>query len=637
MARLPTLDAGQTGTWDFAVGFGATHDAASAEATGSLAAGYRSVLDRYNGTGDAVGWEDYLASLTGMPALRSVAEDGGKLLHASALVLKTLEDKRNAGALIASLSIPWGEVTSAQDFKTGYRAVWPRDFYPCATALLALGDRETPVVAFSYLEKVQVKPGMPGNAGASGWFLQKAHVDGTPEWVQVQMDQTAMPIMLGWRLWKAGLLTDAQISDWYARMLKPAAEFLANGGAVSFKGNDHVVQPPKTQLERWEEQRGHSPSNAAAVIAGLVAAADVARLASDPGAAQWYESRAVLFSANLERWMFTTSGKLPVPGGNARHYLRVTQNDDPDDGGGIDPRNGQPGRDEREILDPGFLELVRYGVRPPNDPFVLDALVELDSAALPEELRVRYEFPCGGAQVPGWRRYGQDGYGERTLDGSAFVEAADARGRVWPFLTGERGHFEMERLKAAAGGTLGAADRDLLRKTYVAAMECFANEGLMLPEQVWEGVGANAVYGFVLGEGTGSATPLAWAHAEYVKLLRSVADGNTWDSYPIVRARYAAPDPSAFVQVFLRGTGNGWGLTAMRLVGAHSWRAEGVPFEAQGRFKLDVFGDWARNFGDDDADGKADPDGADIAVGAGPGTYDVTFDDLTLRYTVAKN
>ena len=168
-------------------------------------------------------------------------------------------------------------------------------------------------------------------------------------------------------------------------------------------------------------------------------------------------------------------------------------------------------------------------------------------------------------------------------------------------------------------------------------MECFANDGLMLPEQVWDGVGSNAAYGFVTGEGTDSATPLAWAHAEYVKLLKSLADRNTWDSYPIVRARYAAPHASTFVQVFLRGTNNGWATTAMRLVGDHSWQLEGVHFAgADARLKLDVYGDWSRNFGDDDRDGTADANGADIPVTAGAGAYTVTFDDRTMQYSVVK-
>ncbi len=639
MAELPTLSRASA-TWDFAIGFGSSHAAAVAEADGALAAGYQAVLDRYNGVGAAIGWQDYLASLSGLPGLRAMTGDGGKLLHASALVLKALEDKQHAGALIASLSIPWGDVLLADVSKTGYRAVWPRDFYQCAMALLALGDTATPVVAFAYLEQVQVGPGTPGNAGATGWFLQKTQVDGTLEWRQVQMDQTAMPIMLAWRLWQAGLLSDAEISDWYWRMLKPAAEFLAGGGEVSISGEaPYRVDPPWTRLERWEEQAGYSPSTTAAVIAGLVVAADIARAAADPGAAAWYEARADVFAANVERWMFTTSGPLSAQAGDGRHYLRIATDHDPDDGDAILGANGKPALDERRMLDPGFLELVRYGVRPANDPYVLDSLAEIDDTSLPDHLRVRYLFPCNGGTAAGWRRYGNDGYGERTDDGSAYAgRHPDQRGRVWPFLSGERGHFELERLKADADGALGAFELDGLRAAYVEAMECFANQGLMLPEQVWDGFGNNDTYGFTAGEGTNSATPLAWTHAEYVKLVRSLVDRNTWDSYPIVRARYAAPYASTFVQVFVRGTSNGWGTGAMRLVGDHTWRLEGVRFAdgSDERFKFDLYGDWSRNFGDDDRDGRADANGADVPVTAGAGAYTVTLDDHTMQYSVVK-
>ncbi|PMX74231.1 glycoside hydrolase family 15 protein, partial [Pseudomonas sp. GW456-12-1-14-LB2] len=94
------------------------------------------------------------------------------------------------------LSTPWGDTVAANAPATGYKGVWPRDFYQCAMALAALGDRETPVKALDYLRTVQVRADTPGAAGVVGWFQQKSHVDGAAEWSAVQMDQTAMPIML---------------------------------------------------------------------------------------------------------------------------------------------------------------------------------------------------------------------------------------------------------------------------------------------------------------------------------------------------------------------------------------------------------------------------------------------------------
>ena len=239
--------------------------------------------------------------------------------------------------------------------------------------------------------------------------------------------------------------------------------------------------------------------------------------------------------------MFTTTGTFDSDKNNGRYFLRMTQNQNPDEGGLLESRNGRPAINEKNVLDAGFLELVRYGVRRPDDEYILDSLVELDDTSLPDNLQVKYEFTFPGDRntYPGWRRYGNDGYGERTGDGSNYIGgASDQRGRVWSFFTGERGHYELERMKASQGGTISDAQVRTLRNTYVRAMEHFANEGMMLSEQVWDGVGSNDTHNFVTGEGTNSATPLAWSHAEYIKLVKSLTDKNIWDSYSIVRERY---------------------------------------------------------------------------------------------------
>ena len=545
MAQMPTLNS-ETSTFDVVVGFGDSLAASTAQADGTLSDGYTNVLAKYNGIGEAIGWEDYLATLTNLPDMVAQTRDGGKQLYASALVLKAMEDKENAGALIASLSIPWGDTINAENDATGYRAVWPRDFYQVAMAFLAEGDLETPLVAFEYLEKVQVTSSTPDNSGATGWFLQKTPVDGTLEWYQVQLDQAAMPIMLGWKLWQAGVLSDAEITGWYNRMLKPAAEFLSNGGTVAIRDNNATIIPPNTQQERWEEQFGYSPSTTAATITGLVAAADIAEtVANDPLAANYYHQKADEYEAAIESSMFTTTGTHTQGNNNGQYYLRITQNTDPNDGANINPSNGRPAINEKEVLDGGFLELVRYGVRGADDPRILDSLVELDDTNLPENLRVKYEFTFPGESQTyvGWRRYGNDGYGERTGDGSSYIGGAqDQRGRVWPFFTGERGHYELGLANANNDGTLSDEDIASLSDLYVRGMELFANEGLMLPEQVWDNVGSNNTYNFTFGEGTNSATPLAWTHAEYVKLVKSLTDKAIWDSYEIVQERYPATE-----------------------------------------------------------------------------------------------
>ena len=546
MAQLPTMSAGQTATFDLVVGFGSNYEEATAQADGSLNEGYDSLLAKYNGTGSAVGWEDYLASLSNVPAMIANTGDNGKQLYASAFVLKTMEDKSNAGALIASLSVPWGDTVNADSFATGYRAVWPRDFYQVAMALLALGDTETPLVAFEYLPQVQVKNNQFGD---KGWFLQKTHVDGTLEWVGVQLDQTAMPIMLGWKLWKAGILSDSQIRNAYNNMLKPAAEFLAKNNTINngLQGGPEII-PPYTQQERWEEQYGNSPSTTAAIITGLVTAGDIAKnAADDSGASQFYFGKADEYQNNVDKFMFTTSGLTDFCNHSGDYFVRITQNDNPNDGDNILGSNGKNAINETFVIDGGFLELVRYGIKPGNDANIAATVCELDHIENtsqtpdidPENLKIRYDFTFDGNQYPGFRRYGNDGYGERINDGGGYVGGdIHQRGRVWPFFTGERGHYELELAKANNGGTISDAEVAQISDIYVRAMEYFANDSFMLPEQVWDGVGSNETYNYTFGKGTDSATPLAWTHAEYIKLVKSLTDKNIWDSYEIVRARY---------------------------------------------------------------------------------------------------
>jgi glucoamylase len=539
--QMPSLS-NTAAEWEFAIGFGDKPQESLQVAQQTLKAGYAKVLAQYNGEGDAIGWSDYLASLPALDELSATATDNGKLLHASALVLKAQEDKANAGALIASLSNPWGDINSAEKPSTGYKAVWPRDFYQVAMAMLALGDKETPKVAFEYLQKVQVSDATPGSKGVGGWFLQKTEVDGTLEWVAVQMDQTAMPIMLGWRLWQEGVLSEQEAIHWYQEMLKPAADFLTDGGQVNLDWNKTQINPPFTQQERWEEQEGYSPSTIAAVVAGLVSAADLAKLAGDDKSAERYLAAADKYSNQLEAFTFTTEGVLNEAPNNGRYYLRANRNTDPNDRGDLLDRNGRGVLKESEIIDGGFLELVRYGVRAADDPHVLDTLPELDNMDLPHPLRVKYEFQFPGVEgtFPGWRRYGHDGYGENVETGQGYGYNGEMtrgqRGRVWPFFTGERGHYELARAKQE--GDLSSEEMNTLRNTYVKGMEMFANKGLMLPEQVWDGVGNNEVYEYAPGEGTNSATPLAWTHAEYIKLLRSLNDQSVWDRYPLVEQRY---------------------------------------------------------------------------------------------------
>ncbi|ATC98524.1 glucoamylase [Pseudoalteromonas spongiae UST010723-006] len=520
--------------FDLTLSFGNTLDESIAAANASQQKGYQALLTEFGAD-----WQSYLASLD-LEALSSQSADNGRLAYASALVLKAQEDKTHAGALIASLSNPWGDTVPAIEGHTGYKAVWVRDFYQVAMAFLAMGDKATAKTAFEYLEKVQVTDKTPGNQGDTGWFLQKTHVDGELEWVGVQLDQTAMPIMLGWKLYLADVLSKEELILWFNKMLKPAADFLVEGGLAKILWNDTEIKPPFTQQERWEEQAGHSPSTTAAVIAGLITASEIAKLAGDDTLATKYLNVAKDYNAKVESRMYTTKSTLPSDASNGQHYVRISQDDDANSATVLGDNNGRKGLVKQSILDGGFLELVRYGVRSAEDKHIIDTLDEYDAQNLPENLKVKYNFTFEGVkgQFPGWRRYGNDGYGEDEVTGTNYAEGGNntpgQRGRVWPFFTGERGHYEIAKL--VQSDSFDTKQQAALTQTYVKGMEQFANEGLMLPEQVWDGVGVNP-HNYTFGEGTNSATPLAWTHAEYIKLLRSMSDKQVWDYYPVVKEK----------------------------------------------------------------------------------------------------
>ncbi|MDN3487314.1 glycoside hydrolase family 15 protein [Pseudoalteromonas sp. APC 3224] len=528
---------GENSQFDLTLSFGNSEQTSFKQGQATLAKGYQAVLDNYNGKGEALGWQDYLQSLAPLNNMSEQTADNGKLLYTSAMVLKAQEDKTHAGALIASLSNPWGETVSAKTGSTGYKAVWVRDFYQVAMAFMAMGDNATAKTAFEYLEKVQVNSKTPGNKGDTGWFLQKTHVDGELEWVGVQLDQTAMPLMLAWKLHQAGVLSDAELTDWYSRMLKPAADFLVEGGRANILWNDTQITPPATQQERWEEQEGYSPSTTAAVVAGLITAADIAKLAGDDTNATRYLNTAKRYNNDIEKLMFTTAGNLESSASDGEYFIRIGQDKDANSNTKINANNGREGFNKKQILDGGFLELVRYGVRDALAPSIVKTLPEYDDETLTDNLQVKYsfEFTDGNGTFAGYRRYGNDGYGEDEVTGANYAEGGKnspgQRGRVWPFFTGERGHYEIAA--ANANNSLDATKQQAIKNSYVKGLEQFANQGMMLPEQVWDGVGINKA-GYTLGEGTNSATPLAWTHAEYVKLVRSLSDKQVWDHYPVV-------------------------------------------------------------------------------------------------------
>jgi glucoamylase len=469
-----------------AIGIGSGHHTAAQKTLGSLAAPFSDLRKRFIEQWQRAANPEWLAAK---------AQDGGKLMRASHNVLLAHEDKTFSGAFVASASIPWGQAKGDDDLG-GYHLVWTRDMVQTASALLACGRAETARRALVYLACTQQQ---------DGGFAQNFWIDGTAYWGGKQLDEVAFPIILAWRLWKANALGELKIFPFVER----AAGCL-------------VRQAPITHQERWEENAGYSPSTLAAVISGLVCAAEMARVQEATELGQFLEEYADWIEGHLEDWTVTNNGVLHPE--IRRHYMRIRPPECGEayahEGCGTEKirlSNQKPGSryefEAREIIDAGFLELVRYGVRPADDPLIVDSLKVVDAV-------LKRDLPQG----PGWLRYNYDGYGQRP-DGGPYL--GWGQGRVWPLLGGERAHYEL------------AAGRDI--SSLISAYENFATCGQMMPEQVWDEA-PRPDRRLRPGHPAGSAVPLVWAHAEYLKLLRSAHDGRVFDCIEPVYRRYCEPD-----------------------------------------------------------------------------------------------
>lgn len=483
-ARTRLTGRGDATEMTLSLGFARKPAGARANARASLEAGFDPLKSKYD-----TGWHGYLDSLPKPPAS---VDRYRELYDVSLMTLAALEDKTVPGASIASPSMPWTWGDGETESPSGpYHLVWPRDLYQVATAQLAAGDREAAGRLLTYLfDRAQKRDGS---------FPQNAEVDGTEHWDKVQMDQVAFPIILAWQLGR----TDAKT---WTDHVQRAADFIVREG-------------PKSEQERWENQEGFSPGTIAAEIAGLVCAADIARRNGDVASAERYERTADEWQSKVESWTATSNG----PYSKKPYYLRVTKDRKPNKGtrygiGDTGPRNA----DQRTVVDPSFLELVRLGVKRFDDPTVLNSIDVVD-----RELSV--DLPGGRL----WHRFSFDGYGETRSGDPWFIEDQEkpqseqprTLGRAWPIFAGERGEYELLAGRSATA--------------QLATIASAAGPGLMLPEQVWDGRAPTGKAGFKAGKGTMSATPLAWTHAQFVRLAWSIDAGRPVERPQIVACRYA--------------------------------------------------------------------------------------------------
>jgi glucoamylase len=467
------------GSFVLALGFGRNANEAGQRALGSLFDGFDAALAEYT-----LGWQGWQKTLRDLRQDRT-PPTGSDLYHVSATVMRVHEAKRLRGGLIASLSIPWG-ATKGDDDLSGYHLVWPRDLVEVAGGLLAAGAAEDARRVLGYLQVTQE---------ADGHWPQNMWLDGRSYWDGIQMDETAFPILLVGLAYREKAL-EAKMAGRFWPMVRKAAGFLVRNG-------------PVTQQDRWEEDPGYSPFTLAVEIAALLVAADLADLNGEQELGTYLRETADVWNDSIERWIYVTATPLARMVGVEGYYIRdappeVAEAASPA-GGFVPIKNRPPGESSRpaeQIISPDALALVRFGLRAADDPRILNTVRIIDTL-------LKVETPVG----PAWHRYNGDGYGEHE-DGSPFD--GTGIGRAWPLLTGERAHYELAAGRPAEAARLGVA------------LEGFANEGGLLPEQVWDApdVPDAELY---FGRPSGSAMPLAWAHAEYVKLRRSLHDGCVFD------------------------------------------------------------------------------------------------------------
>jgi glucoamylase len=500
---------------DLALGFGTTQAAALSTAGASLDQRFRDVLARYE-----TGWLRYDAGLR-RPSWR-LGGSAVREYYESVNVVKASEDKTFPGAIAAGLASPWGQSVPAGNFASdgeptyfgSYREVFARDLYEAFTALLVAGDVSTARAATYFLfDRQQQSDGsMPRNSLENGMPA--------PDTGGLQLDETSYPILMAWQ---SGLASDATL---YRQHVVPAADFL-------------VAHGPSDGVERWEEQSGYSPSTIAAEIAGLTAAAHIATVNGDSARAAVYQATADDFARNIKNWTVTTNGPDIGPGVPS-YFIRISPAGDPNSSATLNLGNGSlTNVDQRSVIDAGFLELVRLGILPADDPTIESSLTVVDDT-------IERSTPSG----IGFYRYGTtptksvDGYGDcfqpsgSTCSpiGAPWAPTDTGTGHLWPVLSGERGEYEV------AAGDLAFA------RTLLQSMQNMTSSQGLEPEQAWEDPDlaaspfgsdpTTASIGFVDGKPAGSASPLTWAQAQYARLALDLSAGRNLETPGIVTDRY---------------------------------------------------------------------------------------------------
>ncbi|MET0243554.1 MAG: glycoside hydrolase family 15 protein [Flavitalea sp.] len=480
------IDLSGTNSFTMAVAFGRSVQEAGNLAEASLLAGFDYAHDRYTSA-----WRNWQESLWHEKDERKETSD---LLRTSAAVLKISEARNFPGGMLASLSIPWGDVKEDKE-PGGYHLVWPRDLVFTSSGFSALKDYETVHKVINYLMTTQ-KP--------DGSWHQNMWIDGAPYWESIQIDQISMPVMLASWCFSKKIINETQMNRYWPRILK----------ALSFM----AVHGPESEQDRWEEESGISVFTLATQISAFVAGASLAEAYDQQEIAKYCYETADYLNSKIDEWTYIRNSGLCDEFDVDGYYIRFnprnelineTQFEE------IDIRRPEDRTKDLKVFEcvsVDALALVRFGLRAADDPRILNTLKIIDAT-------LKKETPQGTS----WYRYTGDAYGEKA-NGDAYTNIEKGIGRLWPLLNGERGHYEI------AAGNMEAANEQL------KMMESFAVNGL-LPEQVWD-TDAIPEKNLYPGLPTGGAMPLTWAHAEYIKLATSIAEGRIYDLPKPIFDRY---------------------------------------------------------------------------------------------------
>jgi glucoamylase len=471
---------GQAGASSGVLGLGFSHtpEGARTLAACSLAQGFEAARARF-----VAGWERWAKTLR-LPAATSLGGAMADEAYLSAVMLKVHEDRTFPGAVVASLSVPWG---NSSDSPGGYHLVWTRDAVESGFGLLAVGQREDAERLLAYLVSTQLPDGH--------WY-QNFYPDGRPFWRGVQLDEAGFPILLAAKLLEDGATGLRGTRD----MVRRAAAYIASSG-------------PGTPQDRWEENAGDSPFTLAVEVAALVAGGGM--LGGQEGA--YALSLADYWNERIEEWCYVRGTQLARDLGVPGYYARIAPPGGRGVAGRVELRNraGEM-RDTDELVGLEFMALSRFGLRRADDPRILDSLKVADAV-------LRVDTPAG----PLYHRYNGDGYGEHS-DGQPFD--GTGVGRAWPLLTGERGHLALALGEDPA--------------PYLATMLRTAGPCGLLPEQAWDAAPIPD-RGLLPGKPSGSAMPLLWAHAEFLQLLAGRELGRPFQLLRAVDQRYGGQRPVA--------------------------------------------------------------------------------------------